>query len=110
MESRYFMVRCPYDLHLGFGRDKDGKAVLVNRAGTSSTIRGNKIAQVLTLTSEAEWRYADRPTIQLVLPYYFIADEPIYLTQLGAFGHYRADPFRVRFLGGAFRCIFGRVR
>ncbi|WP_340302895.1 hypothetical protein [Roseobacter sp. HKCCD7870] len=67
MESRYFMVRCPYDLHLGFGRDKDGNAVLINRAGTSSTIRGNKIAQVVTLVSEAEWRYADRPTIQLAL-------------------------------------------
>lgn len=102
MESRYFLVRCPYDLHLGFGRDKDGKAVLINRAGTSSTIRGNKIAQVVTLVSEAEWRYADRPTIQLALPYCFIADEPIYLTQLAAFAHYRTDPLPGTIFGGRF--------
>ncbi|MFN6979273.1 MAG: hypothetical protein ACK4OP_14175, partial [Gemmobacter sp.] len=32
MESRFFLVRCPFDMHVGFGRDKDGKAHLVNRA------------------------------------------------------------------------------
>lgn len=102
MESRYFMVRCPYDLHIGFGRDKEGKAVLINRAGSSSSIRGNKIAQVLTLVSETEWRYPDRPTIQLALPYCFIADEPIFITQLSAFAHYRADPLPGTIFGGRF--------
>ena len=102
MKSRYFMVRCPYDLHLGFGRDKDGNAVLINRAGTSSTIRGNKIAQVVTFVSEAEWRYSDRPIIQLALPYCLIAGEPIYLTQLAAFAHYRTDPLPGTIFGGRF--------
>ena len=32
MESRYFMVKCPFDIHIGFARDKDGKGVLRNLA------------------------------------------------------------------------------
>lgn len=102
MESRYFVVKCPFDLHLGFSRDDKGKAVLVNRAGTASPIRGNKLGEVLTLVSEPEWRYPDRPTVQLSLPYCFIADEPVWLTQIGTFAHYRRDPLPGTIFGGRF--------
>lgn len=102
LESRYFMVKCPFDLHIGFARDDKGKPVLVNRAGTASSIRSNKLNEVLTLVSEAEWRYPDRPTIQLHLPYCFIADELVYITQLGTFAHYRKDPLPGTIFGGRF--------
>lgn len=102
MESRYFSVPCPFDLHIGFGRDAKGKAVLVNRAGVASPIRNNKLNEVLVMVSEAEWRYPDRPTIQMVLPYVFIADEPVWMTQLGAFAHYRKDPLPGTLFGGRF--------
>lgn len=102
LESRYFMVKCPFDLHIGFGRDDKGKAHLVNRAGGNSTIRGNKLGEVLTLVAEAEWRYPDRPTIQLSLPYCFIADEPVYVTQLSPFLHYRAETLPGTIFGGRF--------
>ncbi|MFN3972879.1 MAG: hypothetical protein ACK4GO_02055 [Gemmobacter sp.] len=102
MESRYFVVKCPYDLHIGFARDDKGKPVLVNRAGVASPIRGNKLGQVMTLVNEVEWRYPDRPTVQLSLPYCFIADEPVWLTQLGTFAHYRADPLPGTIFGGRF--------
>ncbi len=39
LESRYFQVKCPFDLHIGFSRDDKGKAVLVNRAGAASPVR-----------------------------------------------------------------------
>lgn len=102
MESRYFVVKCPYDLHIGFGRDEAGKPHLINRAGAASPIRGNKINQVLSLVSEVEWRFPDRPTVQLSLPYCFIADEPVYLTQIGTFAHYRRDPLPGTIFGGRF--------
>ena len=102
MESRYFMVKCPFDLHIGFGRDAKGKAHLINRAGAASTIRANKISEVLVLVNEAEWRFPDRPTVQLMLPYCFIADETVYLTQLGTFAHYRPDPLPGTIFGGRF--------
>ena len=102
LESRYFLVKGPFDLHIGFQRDDKGKAVLVNRAGANSPIRSSKLNEVLTLVSESEWRFPDRPTIQLHLPYYFIADEVVYLTQLAAFAHYRPDPLPGTIFGGRF--------
>ncbi len=102
LESRYFAVKCPFDIHIGFSRDDKGKATLVNRAGTASPIRSNKLGEVLTLVNETEWRYPDRPTIQLQLPYCFIADEMVYVTQLSAFMHYRADPLPGTIFGGRF--------
>lgn len=102
MESRYFVVKCPYDLHIGFKRDEQGKAALVNLAGGASPVRGSKLGQILTLVNENEWRYPDRPTVQMALPYCFIADELLYLTQLGTFAHYRADPLPGTIFGGRF--------
>lgn len=102
LESRYFMVKCPFDLHIGFKRDEKGKAVLVNRLGTASPVRANKLGDLLTLVNEAEWRYPDRPTVQLMLPYCFISDEMCYITQLGTFAHYRKDPLPGTIFGGRF--------
>ena len=102
LESRYFIVKCPFDLHIGFGRDDKGKAHLVNRAGAGSTIRSNKLGEVLTLVNEAEWRYPDRPTVQLSLPYCFVADETVFLTQLSPFLHYRREALPGTIFGGRF--------
>lgn len=102
MESRYFMIRCPFDIHIGFARDKDGKGVLRNLAGTQSSIRASKLGEKLHLTSEVEWRTKGVPTIQLSLPYVFIADEPVYMTQLSPFMHYNKDPLPGTIFGGRF--------
>jgi hypothetical protein len=102
LESRYFMVKCPFDIHIGFRRDEQGKAILINRMGTASPVRGNKLSDLLTLVAEAEWRYPDRPTVQLSLPYTFICDELCYVTQLGTFAHYRKDPLPGTIFGGRF--------
>lgn len=102
MESRYFMVRVPYDIHLRFVRDKNGKPGLRNILGEASPVRASVLNKKLHLTNEAEWRYADRPTIQVSLPYLFIADEPTYMTQLSAFMHYAKDPMPGTIFGGRF--------
>lgn len=102
MESRYFVVRCPYDLHVGFGRDDQGRAHLIARNGAGASIRSNKLGQVLTLVNEAEWRFPDRPTIQLSLPYCLVAEETCFLTQLDAFAHYRSVPLPGTIFGGRF--------
>lgn len=102
MESRYFVIKCPIDLHIGFARDKEGKAHLVNRAGIASPVRGSKLGEMITLVNEVEWRFADRPTVQMILPYCFITDETVYMTQLGTFAHYRKDPLPGTIFGGRF--------
>nr|WP_316653564.1 hypothetical protein [uncultured Gellertiella sp.] len=93
IESRYFQIKCPFDIHVQLVRDEKGRPVLKDLAGPTSSIRQNKLGQVLSIVSEAEWRYPDRPTLQLVLPYMFIADEPVYISQVPPFFHYRAEPW-----------------
>lgn len=102
LESRYFVVRCPYDLHLRFARDDDGKARLVNGLGEKSPVRVEKLAQHVTMTREPEWRFPDRPTLQVRLPYLFVADEPVYLSQIDAFAHFRTEPLPGTIFGGRF--------
>lgn len=102
MESRYFVVRCPFDLNLGFVRDKDGKPALRNLNGDRSGIRSNKLRDLVHMTAEQEWRYPGVPTIQVQTPYVFISDEPVYATQLSCFMDYRADPLPGTIFGGRF--------
>lgn len=102
MESRYFQVPCPVDLQVGFERDAQGKPHLVNRLGARSPVRSNKLGEMLVLVNEAEWRFPDRPTIQMKLPYVFLSDEHVHITQLDAFGHYRRHPLPGTIFGGRF--------
>ena len=102
LESRYFVIRCPFDLHLAFVRDDKGKPGLKNLMGETSPVRAKKLNQHLHITAEKEWRYPDRPTIQLSLPYLFIADEPVYMSQVPAFMHYRAEAMPGTMFGGRF--------
>ena len=68
----------------------------------AGAVRPAKLGEALTLVNEAEWRYPDRPTVQLNLPYVFIADEMVYITQLDAFAHYRRQPLPGTIFGGRF--------
>ena len=102
LESRYVEVKCPFDLHLAFVRGKDGKPALRNLLGSRSPVRPKMLNAVLHVVNEAEWRHAERPTIQLSLPYVFIADEPVYLSQVAPFLHYRAEPWPGTIFGGRF--------
>ncbi len=109
LESRYFQVKCPFDLHIGFSRDDKGKAVLVNRAGAASPVRSGKLNELLVLVNEAEWRYP-RPAHHPADPAYcFIADELVYITQLSP--SCTTAPIRcpAPSSAGAFRCPSGRA-
>jgi hypothetical protein len=102
LESRYFLIKCPFDIHLRFERDKDGRARLKNAAGEKSPVRSGKLADLVKLVNEPEWRYADRPTLQIQTPYLFIADEPVFISQLPPFLDYLQRPWPGTLFGGRF--------
>ena len=102
LESRHVEVACPFDLPLGFVRDSEGRAGLRNLAGASSPVRASRLADIVHLVNEAEWRHPDRPTVQMSLPYVFVSDEPVYLSQFPPFQHYRSDPWPGTLFGGRF--------
>ncbi len=102
MESRYFVINCPFDLNLAFVRDSDGKPGLRNLNGEKSGIRAKKLREKVHITAEQEWRYPGVPTIQVETPYVFIADEPVYASQVSCFMHYRREPLPGTLFGGRF--------
>lgn len=102
LESRYFVIKCPFDINIGFGRDDKGKPILRNLAGEASAIRGSKLGDKLHITPEHEWRRANVPTFQLSLPYVFVSDEPVYMTQVAPFMHYNPNPWPGTIFGGRF--------
>ncbi|SMY08207.1 hypothetical protein [Flavimaricola marinus] len=102
LESRYFVIRCPFDLNIGFTRDDKGKPALRNLSGEASTIRASKLGEKLHLTNEVEWRHPNVPTIQLALPYVFVSDEPVYASQVAPFMHYPKEPLPGTIFGGRY--------
>ena len=93
LESRFYEVKCPFDLHLQLSRDQSGQLALNNMLGEKSSIRNSILKQILKIAPVDEWRYGDKPTLQLQLPYIFIADEPVFLSQLAPFLAYNPKPW-----------------
>lgn len=99
-EARLFEITCPIDLRLRFGRNEKGTPVLINADGDRSAIRNKHLNAMLAMVSEKEWRHPDRPVIQIITPYIFLSDEPVFMTQMPPFLHYRADPWPGALIGG----------
>jgi hypothetical protein len=55
---------------------------------------------MLAILGRKEWRHPDRPIIQIITPYVFIADEPVYMTQMPPISHYYANPWPGVLIGG----------
>lgn len=99
-EAKLYEVACPIDLNIGFKRDESGKPVLVNLDGDKGAVRSKHLNALLTLVSEREWRHPDKPIVQFITPYIFLADEPVYMSQLPPFHHYNKDPWPGTLLAG----------
>lgn len=102
LEGRLFEIKCPFDLSLDFVRDDCGRPAVRDRAGPRSALRPDRIDELVLWVPEDEWRSPDRPTLQLALPYVFVSDEPVYLSQLPPMFHYRPQPLPGLMLGGRF--------
>lgn len=92
-EAKLFEIPCPIDANLGFRRTSEGKPALVNLDGDKSAVRAKHLNSLLAMVSEQEWRHPEKPIIQIITPYIFLSDEPVYMTQLPPIAHYRKDPW-----------------
>ena len=99
-EARLFEITCPIDLRLRFARNDKGVPVLINADGDKSAIRNKHLNAMLAIVSEKEWRHPERPVVQIITPYIFLSDEPVFMTQLPPFLHYRPDPWPGAVIGG----------
>jgi hypothetical protein len=99
-EARMFEVLCPIDVNLGFRFDDQGKPALVNLDGDRSAIRPKALNDMLAIIGRREWRHPDRPIIQLITPYIFLADQPVYMTQLPPLIYYHMNKWPGVMVGG----------
>ncbi len=101
-ESRLVEVVCPIDAHIRFKRDAQGRPTLENVLGDASPIRSAHLGQMVKLVSEREWRHPQRPIVQIITPYLFLADEPVWITQLPPMHVYCPAPWPGILIGGRF--------
>lgn len=99
-EAHMFEVPCPIDARLGIKIDEKGAAALVNLDGESSGIRNSHLSKMFSINSKNEWRHPNRPIIQFITPYIFIADEPVFMTQMPPVQHYHPEPWPGILIGG----------
>lgn len=101
-DARNFVVDCPVDLHLRMKMEDEKGPQLINAAGIQSNVRPKHLSQLVVLVSRAEWRHPDRPIIQVVTPYLFLADEQVYMSQTAPYLDYIAPPLPGVLIGGRF--------
>jgi hypothetical protein len=99
-ESRLFEVACPFDLHLRMRCNEAGEATLIDVAGDQSGMTPRSLMQLTVLSQRKQWRHPDRPILQFKTPYTFIADEPVFLSQMPPFLTYRDPPWPGIVIGG----------
>lgn len=92
LENRLFEVVCPVDLTLELCETDFGEPAVRNRDGALSSVRDDALAHLVHVHPRDEWRHPDRPMMQLRLPYVFVADEPVYMSQLPPFLQYTSTP------------------
>jgi hypothetical protein len=92
LENRLFEVVCPVDLTLELCETDFGETAVRNVDGPLSAVRDDALAHLVHVHARDEWRHPDRPMMQLRLPYVFVADEPVYMSQLPPFLHFAETP------------------
>lgn len=89
----HYVINSPVDLHLRIGKTADGQMQLQNAEGAMSSVRPSGMQKLIVMSPQAEWRHPSRPVLQLVTPYVFLSDEPVYVNQFPPFLHYPRQPW-----------------
>ncbi len=101
-DRRHFVIPAPIDITLHFVRQADGQLSLQDANGAQSGISPNGLNELLKLHPQAEWRHPDRPLIQFLSPYIFVADDPCFIVQTSPYLHYFREPRPGVQMGGRF--------
>lgn len=101
-EARLFEVPCPFDIHLRLGRDDKGGLQIMYPRPHESTANPKFLSELIKPSNPTEWREPGKPVLQIKTPYRFVADEPVYISQMPSFYHYRQQPLPGVMIGGRF--------
>ncbi|WP_370337059.1 hypothetical protein [Parvularcula marina] len=87
-DHRHFVIPCPFDLTLQFARRPTGELTLVDADGEGSALRQTVLRELMVLHPPNEWRDPNKPLLQMIAPYVFVADDPCYVVQSPPYLHY----------------------
>ncbi len=91
-DRRHYIISCPIDITLKFEKQPNGQVSLIDADGVQSGVRQIALREIFVLHPQAEWRHPERPIVQMIAPYVFVADEPCYVVQTPPYLHYFATP------------------
>ncbi len=83
LEKDYFVIECPFNLRLRCIKNQTSYDLHVVQEGTR--LDDDLIKAFVVLMNPATWREKNTPVIQIKIPYFFLADEPCFLTQTPPF-------------------------
>lgn len=101
-EWHYFEVPCPYNLRLKPVLEGLGQVKLINTLKDPETLRPRLLHEIAALVDPNFWRDPQRPVVQVSTPYRFVADEPLWLTQLPPFNTLAYGSWPGAFVAGRF--------
>lgn len=101
-DHRHYVVSSPIDITLEFVRQANGQLSLKDANGEQSGIRQNGLQELLILHPQSEWRHPERPLIQFLSPYIFVADDPCFIVQTPPYLHYFPEQRPGVQMGGRF--------
>lgn len=101
-DARHFVVTSPVDFHLRFRFDEKDQPQLINGAGAQSTVRPKHLNQMVAVINRNEWRDPQKPILQVITPYIFFADEPVYINQIAPYLDYIDPPWPGTLISGRF--------
>lgn len=99
-DARMFEVPSPIDVQLRIRIDDKGNPQLINVNADRATIRSKHLGQMVAVMPRKEWRDPDKPIIQLITPYLFVADDVAWMSQMPPFNHYNPRPWPGVMIGG----------
>ena len=88
-DRRHFSVNSPIDVHLRLDMSGGGMDI-TNVLADKSPIRSEALQRWIVFQPRQEWRHPQRPVLQMLTPYVFVSDDPIFINQYPPVLHYSA--------------------
>ena len=89
-DRRHFAINCPIDVHLRMSLTPGGMDI-TNVLADKSPIRSDALQRWIVFQPRHEWRHQQRPVLQMLTPYVFVSDDPVYINQYPPILHYSGD-------------------
>ncbi|MGX7894617.1 hypothetical protein [Tsuneonella sp. HG222] len=89
-DRRHWVINCPIDVHLRLQLTPHDMNI-TNLLADKSPIRSEALQKRIVFQPRHEWRHPDRPVLQMLTPFTFVTDDPLFVNQTPPILHYLGD-------------------